>query len=596
MSSRAERLVERARRAARDAYHYAPDAVPSNPTRWLTTLHHRDIGVLYLAFAATMGLWGALDAMLLRAELVTPQADVWGAATYNALFTTHGLTMLFLFATPALFGFANVVVPPLVGADDMAFPRVNAVAFWLLPPAALLMRAGLIAELAGAVVAPDTAFHPPAVGWTLYPPLSVRMPNVEVDLLLLGIHLSGVSTVAAAINFVVTVVEERGDDVPWASLDIFSWTMLTTAGIALFAFPMLGSSLLMLLLDRNFGTTFFAVGGGGPILWQHLFWFFGHPEVYILVLPAMGVLSTLIPRFSGRKLFGFTFVVYSTLAIGVLSFGVWAHHMFATGIDPRLQASFMAVSLAIAVPSAVKTFNWIATMWNGRIRLTAPMLFCVGAVFFFVLGGVSGVLLAAVPVDRLYHDTYVVVGHFHLLLVGVTVYAAFAASYYWFPLLTGRWYDRGLAKLHFWTTSVGVFVAFDAMFVVGAMGGPRRYATYLPRFAPLHQLVTVFAFVLGVAQLLWLWNVLRSAVAGDPVTSADPWDLAEHGQYSREWAWFAERRRARADAAADATDDDAAAEPPRATHPTTSTPENADRSADDSDDTDEDTGDGDSRR
>ncbi len=358
---------------------------PTGVIRWLTTVDHKDIGLLYLLFGSVAFFWGGMDAMMIRTELFTPNVDVWNATTYNGLFTMHGLTMLFFFATPVLFGFANYFLPLLIGADDMAFPRINAIAFWLLPAAFLLVRFGLISDIFGHVIQPVLGsaaaqpfftLEPPTTGWTMYTPLSRQQSNPMINVMLLGLHLSGLSTTMGAVNIIVTTFTLK--DVEWAELDIFSWTLLTQAGLVLFAFPLLGSAILMLLFDRVFGTTFFALNGGGPLLWQNLFWFFGHPEVYILVLPPMGLISLIIPRFTGRRLFGFKFVVYSTLAIGVLSFGVWAHHMFTTGMDPRLRASFMAVSLAIAVPSAVKVFNWISTMWNGNIRLTAPMLFCVG--------------------------------------------------------------------------------------------------------------------------------------------------------------------------------------------------------------------------
>ncbi|WP_224270854.1 cbb3-type cytochrome c oxidase subunit I [Haloprofundus salinisoli] len=513
-----------------------PGSVPKTPVvRWLTTLDHRDIGVMYVVFGAVAGVWGATDAMAVRTELLSPGLAVWDAATYNAFFTTHGLTMLFFFATPVALGLANYAVPLLVRADDMAFPRVNAVAFWLLPPALLLARAGIVGQLLGI---PDLA--PPATGWTFYAPLATQQAGHGVDLVLLGLHLGGVSTIASSVNLVVTIAVVRDDSVSWASLDIFSWTMLTTAGLVLFAFPVLGSAMVMLLADRNFGTTFFAVDAG-PVLWQHLFWFFGHPEVYILVLPAMGIVSHVLPQFAGRKLFGFRAVVYSTLAIGVLSFGVWAHHMFATGLDPRLRASFMAVTLAIAAPSAVKTFNWIATLWNGAIRLTAPMLFCVAAVGNFVIGGVTGVFLASIPVDLVLHDTYYVVGHFHFLLVGTIVFGLFAGGYYWFPLLTGRWFDRGLARAHFYLSAVGVPATFLPFLLVGMGGLPRRVAAYPPEFAPLHYVATLGAYVLGVGQLVFVWNALASAVAGDPVDTTDPWELGRTGQRTPEWEPGADR-------------------------------------------------------
>jgi cytochrome c oxidase subunit 1 len=298
----------------------------------------------------------------------------------------------------------------------------------------------------------------------------------------------------------------------------------------------------MLLLDRNFGTTFFLNPGGGPLLWQHLFWFFGHPEVYILVLPPMVLISLILPRFSGRKLFGFKFVVYSTLAIGVLSFGVWAHHMFAAGIDPRVRGSFMAVSLAIAVPSAVKTFNWITTMWNGKLRLTAPMLFSVGFVQNFIIGGVTGVFLASIPVDLVLHDTYYVVGHFHFIIMGVIPFGAFAGIYYWFPLYTGRMYQKTLAKAHFWLSILGVNVTFFALLLLGYGGMPRRYATYLGQFQLLHVVATVGAFLIGFGQLIFVWNLVTSWLEGRRIESGDPWDLEDDGLKTKEWSWFQRKR------------------------------------------------------
>ncbi|WP_436932203.1 cytochrome c oxidase subunit II [Halosimplex halobium] len=532
-------------------------AKPLGPRRWLTTVDHRDVGLLYLAFGTIAGLWGGMDAMMMRTELLTPTVSVWNAETYNALFTTHGITMLFFFAAPVFAGIANYVIPLLIGADDMAFPRINALAFWLLPPALLIARAGIVTELvgktlegalglvppgllarfggAGAVVDPLLLLEPPGVGWTMYTPLSIQSPNQQINLLLLGLHLSGVATTMGAINFIATIVTERGPEVSWADLDLFSWNILTQSGIILFAFPLLGSAMVMLLLDRTVGTTFFTVDGGGPILWQHLFWFFGHPEVYILVLPAFGLVSYILPKFAGRELFGFRFVVYSTLAIGVLSFGVWAHHMFSTGIDPRVRASFMFVSIAIAVPSAVKTFNWIATLWNGRIRLTAPMLFCLGGLALFVVGGITGVFLASIPVDLVVHDTYYVVGHFHLIVMGVIPFSMFAACYYWFPLITGRWYNRPVAVAQAVLLTVGSALTFLPMLVTGMEGLPRRYATYPEAFAFLNQVSSAGAYLVGLAAALWLFNMVQSYRVGPPVTDDDAWDLAETDQRAREW-------------------------------------------------------------
>ncbi len=518
---------------------------PTGLIRWLTTVDHKDLGLLYLLFGSIAFFWGGTDAMMMRTELFTHSVDVWDKTTYNGLFTMHGLTMLFFFATPVLFGFINYFIPLLIGADDMAFPRLNAIAFWMLPAAFVLVRFGLISDIVGHVIEPALGtvaarpffrLEPPQTGWTLYTPLARQKTNPMINVMLLGLHLSGISTTLGAVNIIVTTFTKR--EVSWSELDIFSWTALTQAGLILFAFPLLGSALIMLLLDRVFGTTFFALGGGGPLLWQNLFWFFGHPEVYILVLPPMGLISLIIPKFSGRKLFGFKFVVYSTLAIGVLSFGVWAHHMFTTGLDPRLRASFMAVSLAIAVPSAVKTFNWISTMWNGNVRLEAPMLFCVGSIATFIIGGVTGIFLAAIPVDLILHDTYYVVGHFHLIIMGLIPFGMFAAVYYWFPIFTGRMYSKSLARIHFWLTFVGVLVTFNAFIVIGMMGLPRRYASYPPRFQFLQQVASVGAVLIALGSLVWVWNMLQSYRNGPIVTDADVWNLKKYGMFSREWQWF----------------------------------------------------------
>jgi len=530
---------------------------PGGVVRWLTTVDHKDIGVLYGAFALFSFAWGGIAVLLMRAELVTPPIDLLSPSTYNALVTTHGITMLFLFGTPIIAAVANYVIPLLIGADDMAFPRINAIAFWLLPPGALLIWGGLIAQPLG------IGLEGAQTAWTLYPPLSIEQANPGVDLMLLGLHLTGVSATMGAINFVATILTERGDDVTWANLDIFSWTMLVQSGQIIFAFPLLGSVLVMLLLDRNFGTTFFTVTGGDPILFQHLFWFFGHPEVYILVLPPMGLVSLILPKFTGRKLFGFKFVVYSTLALGVLSFGVWAHHMFATGIDPRLRAGFMAVSIAIAIPSAVKVFNWITTMWHGSLRLTAPFLFCVGFVFNFIIGGVTGVFEAAIPVDLILHDTYQVVAHFHYVIMGAIAFAIFAGIYYWFPLVTDRWYQKRLAHAHFWLSMVGTNLTFFPMILLGYGGMPRRYAGYelsvgpVSYFTDLHQLATVGAVLLAVGQVLFVWNVVTSWLEG-PRAVDDPWDLEAHDQRTNDWQWFERQRDTPTPAVADGGDTDSA--------------------------------------
>ncbi|GGL30915.1 cytochrome-c oxidase [Halarchaeum grantii] len=514
---------------------------PAGLTRWLTTVDHKDLGILYLVFGVVAFAWGGITALLMRLELTTPSMDLLssygGFGLYNALLTTHGITMLFLFAAPMIFAVGNYMVPLLVDADDMAFPRINAIAFWILPFSTILMWAGFFLPVVGIdIQAAKTA-------WTLYTPLSTSIEGVGVDVFLLGFHLSGFSTTMGAINFIATIVAERNTEkVPWSKLDIFSWTMLTQGGLILFAFPILSGAVLMLLLDRNFGTMFFAAEGGGALLFQHLFWFFGHPEVYILVLPPMGLVSLILPKFAGRKLFGFKFIVYSTLAIGILSFGVWAHHMFTTGINPRLTASFMAISLAIGVPSAVKVFNWITTLWNGKLRMTAPMLFAVGFVQNFIIGGVTGVFLAAIPFDLVMQDTYYVVGHFHFIVFGAIGFALFAGLYYWFPMMTGRMYDRRLALWHFWLSIIGGNVTFIAMLILGYGGMPRRYATYLPQFMTWHAVATLGALVMTVAQLAFLWNFWQSAKYGKRIDSGDPWDLKEIDQFTHEWDWYEQKR------------------------------------------------------
>ncbi|MFC6964019.1 cbb3-type cytochrome c oxidase subunit I [Halocatena marina] len=558
--------------AVSDETGYISEEKPSGLIRWLTTVDHKDIGMLYGAFSLIAFMWAGLAAFLLRAELMTPEMDLLagfgGENLYNALMTSHGTTMLFLFATPIIAALGNYFIPLLIGADDMAFPRINAIAFWLLPPGALLIWGGFFLDTAtgGAIQASQTS-------WTMYTPLSAQQVNPGVDLFLLGLHLTGVSTTMGAINFIATIFTERSRDVTWASLDIFSWTILTQSGLVLFAFPLLGSALIMLLLDRNFGSTFFAANGGGSLLWQHLFWFFGHPEVYIIVLPPMGIVSLVIPKFAGRKLFGFKFIVYSTLAIGVLSFGVWAHHMFATGIDPRIRLSFMAVSLAIAIPSAVKTFNWITTMWDGNLRLTAPMLFCIGFVSNFIIGGVTGVFLAAIPVDLILTDTYYVIGHFHYIVMGAIAFAGFAALYYWYPIFTGRMYQRTLARWHFWFWMLGSNITFFAMLLLGYEGMPRRYATYaLPDGAPfsllvenLHQIATFGAFLMAIGTVIWLWNFVVSWYEG-PEVGEDPWNFREYGMTSPEFEWHARRLQT---TATDGGDDETTTDNERTTEPET---------------------------
>ncbi|WP_222919786.1 cbb3-type cytochrome c oxidase subunit I [Natrinema sp. SYSU A 869] len=492
----------------------------------LSSVDHRRIARWHLVFALVMGLWGGLDALFLRTALVTPGLDRWTAETYNAFFTTHGLTMLFLFVLPAIWGFAYAAVPPLIKAEGTAFPMLGVWAFWLQVPAALAIRAGTIGGILGLA-----GLEPVASGWTLYPPLSVLSLNPAVDALLVGLLLVAVGTAVTAGNLAVTVLQCRG--IRWLDVDTFTWTVLTASAMAVVAFPVLAVTVALLLADRSLGTAF-VVGGGGPLGWQHLFWFFAHPLVYVLVLPPMGIVSHVLPRFAGRRLFGRRSSVYSTLAIGVVSFTVWGHHLFVTGMSPSVRTVFMLSTLAVALPSSAKLCTWLVTLWGGSIRYTAPMLATLAAVGFFVVGGVTGVFLAAVPINIRYTGTYYVVAHFHLLLAGFVGLALVAGAYYWFPLLTGRRLEPGLARLHGWLTVVGVAVTFGALLLVGLAQLPRRVATYPAAYAPLHQLATVGAYVIAAGQLVFLLALGRSLWVGEPAPD-DPWDLEGAPSHTREW-------------------------------------------------------------
>ncbi|EMA36837.1 cytochrome c oxidase subunit I [Halobiforma nitratireducens] len=498
--------------------------------RWLRTerigVGHGRLARRYLGFALLFGLWGGLDALLLRTALVTPGLDRWGAETYAAFFTTHGLTMLFLFALPAIWGVAYAAVPSLIGADRTAFPALATAAFWSQVLAALAIRAGTIGGVLGV-----GGLEPVAVGWTLYTPLSALSANPAIDALLVGLLLVAVGTALTGVDLVVTIVRRRR--VPWRDVDTFTWTVLTAAAMAAVAFPVLALAASLLLADRALGTGFVAAGGG-PQRWQHLFWFFAHPLVYILVLPPMGIVSHVLPRFAGRRLFGRHSAVYSTVAIGVISFVVWGHHLFVASTGPSTRMAFMVLTLAVAVPSSAKLCSWLGTLWGGSIRYPAPMLAVVAAVGFFVVGGVTGVFLAVSPINVQYNGTYYVVAHFHLLLAGFVALALVAGVYYWFPLLTGRQYDPDLARLHVRLTIVGIAVAFGSLLLVGLAGQPRRVATYASAYAPLHQLATVGAYVIAVGQLVFLANLARSLRRGDPAPD-DPWDLADAPAHAREW-------------------------------------------------------------
>src|SRR5881396_1736435 len=393
---------------------------PIGVFRWLTTTNHHEIGILYLANSFLFFLIGGVLALLMRTELAYPGRTIVDASTYMELFTMHGTTMIFLVAIPILAGFGNLMVPPLIGAKDMAFPRINALSFWLIPTAGVIMWLGAA-----------------NIGWTGYTPLSVYDKSFGVDMWIVGLQLLGISSTAGAINFLVTIFRHRAPGITFNNLSLFVWSIMVTQGLVLLATPVLAGGLFILLLDRHGMTAFLSpLVGGDPIMWQHLFWFYSHPAVYIMILPAMGIISEVIPRMSHKPIFGYKAIALSTVAIGFLSFGVWVHHMFTTGLSISARLPFMIITLAIAVPSGIKIFNWIATMWGGAIELKAPMLFAIGFVTMFVIGGINGVFQAPIPLDYPLQDTYWVVSHLHYVLFGGTILGVFAGFYFWFPRMS----------------------------------------------------------------------------------------------------------------------------------------------------------------
>ena len=475
--------------------------------RWLTTTNHHDIGILYIVSSLLFFLLGGILALLIRWELAYPGETIVDAATYNALFTMHGTTMIFLVAIPLLAGFGNLMVPPMIGADDMAFPRINALSFWLIPPAGVILWLGSA-----------------QIGWTGYAPLSVFDPSVGVDMWIVGLQLIGISSTMGAINFVVTVLRLRAPHVTFKNLSLFVWSVLVTMGIVVLATPVLAAGLFILFLERHGIASFLTPAtGGDPIVWQHIFWFYSPPAVYIMILPVMGIISEVIPRMSHKPIFGYKAIALSSVAIGFLGFGVWAHHMFTTGMSLTSRVPFMVLTLAIAVPSGIKVFNWIMTMWGGAIEMKAPMLFSIGFLSMFVIGGVNGVFQAPIPVDYALQDTYWVVAHLHYVLFGGTILGAFAGLYFWYPRMTGRMYSERLARWHFALTIIGLNLVFFTMHFLGLEGMPRRVADYEPSLWTLNWLATLGAFILGGGQLFFLHNFVRSFFRG-PRVPADPWE------------------------------------------------------------------------
>jgi cytochrome c oxidase subunit I len=492
-------------------------------TAMLRTTDPKDIAFLYLVTSFGYFLVGGLMAMLMRAELAQPGMQFLSTEQYNQLFTMHGTLMLLLYATPILFGFANYITPLQIGAPDVAFPRLNAFSYWLFLFGGLVVLAGLLTPGGAA-----------DFGWTAYTPLSdiTHSPGVGGDLWAMGLILSGLGTILGAVNFITTIVCMRAPGMTMFRMPIFTWMILITAILILVAFPILTAALFGLEVDRHFGAHVFDPANGGAILWQHLFWYFGHPEVYIVALPFFGIMSEVIPVFSRKPLFGYKGMIYAGIAIGCLSVAVWAHHMFATGAV--LLAFFSFTTFLIAIPTGIKFVNWIGTLWKGVITFETPMLFALGFLVTFLFGGLTGVLLASPPLDFNVSDTYFVVAHFHYVLFGTIVFATYAGIYFWFPKMTGRMLDETLGKVHFWLTFIGFHTTFLVQHWLGETGMPRRYADYLPSdgFTTLNTISTIGAFVLGASTLPFIWNVFRSYRYGILVTVDDPWGFGN----SLEWA------------------------------------------------------------
>ncbi|MEU6269780.1 aa3-type cytochrome oxidase subunit I [Saccharopolyspora shandongensis] len=491
--------------------------------RMFRTTDHKQIGILYLVTSMAFFLIGGLMAMLIRGELAVPGMQFLSQEQYNQLFTMHGTVMLLLYATPVVFGFANYILPLQIGSPDVAFPRLNALGYWLFTFGSLVVLSGFFMPGGAA-----------DFGWFAYTPLSdaIHSPGHGADVWIAGLVVSGLGTILGAVNMITTVVCLRAPGMTMFRMPIFSWNILVTSVLILMAFPILTAALVGLLADRQLGAHVFDPANGGVILWQHLFWFFGHPEVYIVALPFFGIVSEIFPVFSRKPLFGYTGLVLATLGIATLSAVVWAHHMYATGAV--LLPFFAFTTFLIAVPTGIKFFNWIGTMWKGQLTFETPMIFSVGFLATFLFGGLTGVLLAAPPVNFHVSDTYFVVAHFHYVLYGTIVFATFAGIYFWFPKITGRMMDERLGKLHFWLTFVGFHGTFLVQHWLGNEGMPRRYADYLESdgFTALNTISTIGAFILGASMLPFLYNVFKSYRYGEVVTVDDPWGFGN----SLEWA------------------------------------------------------------
>jgi len=502
---------------------YMRRAEKSKFLSWALTTDHKRIGILYLVTAFVFFLVGGIEALLIRLQLASPGAEVLGPDAYNQVFTMHGMTMIFLGAMPIAIGFANYLVPLMIGAKDMVFPKLNALSYWMFAFGGIFMYSSFL--LGGA----------PDKGWFAYAPMTMPAysPGMRMDFWALGVIVLVVSSTVGSINIIVTILQMRAPGMRITQVPMFVWNMLITSFIGVFAFPSVLVAAALLLLDRQLGTQFFNTGAGGDaILWQHIFWFFGHPEVYILILPAMGIMSEVVPVFSRKPLFGFTIIAFSTAAIGVLSFMVWAHHMFSTGMSQIALLFFAADSFLIGVPTGIKIFSWLATMWGGKLRFTTSMLFAMGFIIMFVIGGITGIHVASVPLDWQVTDSYYVVGHFHYVLFGGTILGFLAGLFYWFPKMSGRLLSERMGKLSFWTIMIGMNMVFFPMHYLGLAGMPRRVYTYPADagWAFWNLFETVGAFITALGFLFIIINIVTTLRR--PAThDADPWD-----GYTLEWA------------------------------------------------------------